>query len=109
QAAAQNGKGGDSAPPTIVDTPGSHQTTPRRPVDTVRPDQRGAAPFDRPRTDPPEATRHTDPRDGDRRAGGAEMTEGGRYRGRPVSWMAVVIILTGFTLGGLGLVVDRWW
>ena len=37
------------------------------------------------------------------------MTEGGRYRGRPVSWMAVVIILTGFTLGGLGLVVDRWW
>lgn len=37
------------------------------------------------------------------------MTEGGRYRGRPVSWVAVIIILAGFTLGGIALIVGRWW
>lgn len=36
------------------------------------------------------------------------MTEGGRYRGRPVSWLAVVIILAGFTLGGIALIVSNW-
>lgn len=37
------------------------------------------------------------------------MTEGGRYRGRPVSWVAVVIILAGFTLGGIALILGQWW
>jgi hypothetical protein len=31
-------------------------------------------------------------------------------RGRPVSWIAVAVIVTGFTLGGLGLVLGpAWW
>lgn len=37
------------------------------------------------------------------------MSEGGHNRGRAVSWLAVVIILGGFTLGGLALVFGRWW
>ena len=37
------------------------------------------------------------------------MTEGASYRGRPVSWVAVVIILAGFTLGGIALVAGTWW
>jgi hypothetical protein len=31
-------------------------------------------------------------------------------QGRPVSWIAVVLICFGFTLGGLGLVLEpTWW
>jgi hypothetical protein len=32
------------------------------------------------------------------------------FHGRPVSWVAVAIIVTGFILGGIGLVVGpTWW
>lgn len=37
------------------------------------------------------------------------MAEGGHSRGRAVSWLAVVIILAGFTLGGFALVLGLWW
>lgn len=30
------------------------------------------------------------------------------YRGRPVSWISVVLILTGFALGGIALTVSSW-
>ena len=31
-------------------------------------------------------------------------------QGRPVSWIAVFVICVGFTVGGLGLVLDpTWW
>lgn len=36
------------------------------------------------------------------------MTDGERYRGRAVSWVAVVIILIGFTLGGVALILSNW-
>lgn len=37
------------------------------------------------------------------------MAEGGHNRGRAVSWLAVVIIIGGFTLGGLALILGTWW
>src|SRR5690606_6993759 len=43
----------------------------------------------------------------DRRTGKrAGMSE---RRGRPVSWVAVGIIIAGFTLGGFALVFGQWW
>lgn len=34
----------------------------------------------------------------------------GNPRGKPVSWLAVAIILLGFVLGGLGLILGpQWW
>lgn len=37
------------------------------------------------------------------------MAEGGHNRGRAVSWLAVIIIIAGFTLGGLALILGMWW
>lgn len=35
------------------------------------------------------------------------MAEG--HRGRPGSWVAVLIIVAGFVLGGVALIVSQWW
>ncbi|HEV2375951.1 MAG TPA: hypothetical protein VGS19_27760 [Streptosporangiaceae bacterium] len=45
-------------------------------------------------------------------AGGAAVVphEGAHHRGRPVSWVAVSIIMAGFLAGGLGLILGpAWW
>ncbi|MQA77104.1 MAG: hypothetical protein GEV10_01245 [Streptosporangiales bacterium] len=42
------------------------------------------------------------------RASEAKMADGERNRGRAVSWIAVVIILAGFTLGGVALILGNW-
>ena len=33
----------------------------------------------------------------------------GSTRGRPTSWIAVVVVILGFVIGGLGLIFDNWW
>jgi hypothetical protein len=38
------------------------------------------------------------------------MAEVTHARGRPASWVAVLVIIAGFTIGGLGLVLGpTWW
>lgn len=37
------------------------------------------------------------------------MAEDGHKRSRAVSWVAVAIILAGFTLGGVALILGTWW
>ncbi|MGH3504349.1 MAG: HGxxPAAW family protein, partial [Nocardioidaceae bacterium] len=37
------------------------------------------------------------------------MADEGHTRGRPGSWVAVVVILVGFVLGGVGLIIGQWW
>lgn len=32
-----------------------------------------------------------------------------RSRGRPVSWLSVVLMLTGFAAGGIALTLSNWW
>lgn len=35
--------------------------------------------------------------------------EDGHTRGRPGSWVAVLIILAGFVIGGIALILGLWW
>lgn len=37
------------------------------------------------------------------------MADGGHHRGRPSSWVAVIIMLAGFAVGGMGLITGLWW
>ncbi|MGQ0464823.1 MAG: HGxxPAAW family protein [Sporichthyaceae bacterium] len=38
------------------------------------------------------------------------MTEGHGANGRPMSWVSVLVICVGFTIGGLALCMDpTWW
>lgn len=37
------------------------------------------------------------------------MAAGGHHRGRASSWLAVIIMLAGFSVGGVGLIVGLWW